>query len=98
VVDTNTLQRFVRGEKERQKTDNGNIVHLSSKSIGVVARIMSALLGYGIVIASVFLLFLTDFSPGKKAGIVGVFVLFFLLVMSLVTDVTPHDLFMVLLG
>lgn len=88
----------MRGEKERQKTENENIVHLSSKSIGVVARILSALLGYGIVIASVFLLFLTDFSPSKKASIVGVFVLLFLLVMSLVTDVTPHDLFMVLLG
>lgn len=95
---TSLFHCLVRGEKERQKTENENIVHLSSKSIGVVARILSALLGYGIVIASVFLLFLTDFSPSKKASIVGVFVLLFLLVMSLVTDVTPHDLFMVLLG
>lgn len=88
----------MRGEKERQKTENENIVHLSSKGIAVVARVLSAVIGYGIVIASVFLLFLTEFSPGKKAAIVGVFVLLFLLVMSLVTDVTPHDLFMVLLG
>lgn len=88
----------MRGEKERQKSQDANVVHLSSKSIGILARLLSAVLGYTIVIASVFLLFLTDFSPGKKAGVVGVFVLLFLIGMSLVTDVTPHDLFMVLLG
>ncbi|KAE8441483.1 hypothetical protein EG329_004907 [Mollisiaceae sp. DMI_Dod_QoI] len=94
----NVFQKFVIGEKERQKTDNASIVHLSSTNIGVLARLLSALLGYGVLITSVFLLFLTDFSQGKKAGVVGVFVLLFLIVMSMVTDVTPHDLFMVLLG
>lgn len=91
-------QWFVRGERERQKTDNDKIIHLSSRNIEVMAKLFLTLLGYGVLITSVFLLFLADFSQGKKACIVAVFVLLFLVVMSMVTDVTPHESFMVLLG
>jgi hypothetical protein len=41
----------------------------------------------------VFILFLTNLSREKMAVIVGSFVLMFMVSISVLVDVTPHDLF-----
>lgn len=57
-------------------------------------RILVAILAVGIMLIPVFVLFLDEsLSRGKMACVVGSFVAFFMVTISAVVDISPHDMF-----
>ena len=57
-------------------------------------RIFVAILAVGIMLIPVFVLFLDEYlSRWKMACVVGGFVAVFMVTISAVVDITPHDLF-----
>jgi len=55
-------------------------------------------LGTGALFTPIFLLYLGNLSRGKMSCVVGIFVLVFLVIMSVVVDITAHDIFIVIIG
>ena len=86
-------QRLFNGKTERSRTANRNIHHYSNSGLDVAAKIIASSVAVGILLIPVFILYLFDLSRGKMAAVVGSFVLAFMITMSVLVDVTPHDLF-----
>jgi uncharacterized membrane protein YkgB len=87
------IQGFINGKAERNRTSNQYVHHYSDSRLEVLANIAASVVAIGILLMPVFILFLTDLSRGKMAAIVGSFVLVFMITMSVLVDITPHDLF-----
>lgn len=87
------IQCLLNGKTERSRTNNPQIHHYSSDSLDVLEKIVASSVAVGILLIPVFILFLFELSRAKMAAIVGSFVLVFMVTMSVLVDVTPHDLF-----
>ena len=74
------------------------MTHLSAARIRVFEIAIAALLGITAMLPPVFSLFLGDLRPGMMVGMVGCFVLVNLAVMCTVVDVTPHDVFLIIIA
>jgi uncharacterized membrane protein YkgB len=59
----------------------------------MLVKIVASSIAIGILLIPVFILFLVDLSRAKMAVIVGGFVVVFMVTMSALVDVSPHDLF-----
>jgi uncharacterized membrane protein YkgB len=78
---------------ERSRTSNPYIHHYSTSRLGILAKLVASAVAFGILLMPVFILFLTNLSREKMAVIVGSFVFMFMVSISVLVDVTPHDLF-----
>ncbi|KAH7308776.1 hypothetical protein BKA65DRAFT_173734 [Rhexocercosporidium sp. MPI-PUGE-AT-0058] len=93
------LHRLFVGKDEKTKSSTAsNVVHLSTFRLGLAPKIAAVCLGTGALFTPIFLLYLADLSRGKMSCIVGIFVLVFLVIMSVIVDITPHDIFIVIVG
>jgi hypothetical protein len=89
----NRIQHLLKGKTGRSRTNNPQVHHYSSSGLDIFAKIVASSVAVGILLIPVFILFLFDLSRAKMAAIVGSFVLVFMVTMSVLVDVTPHDLF-----
>jgi uncharacterized membrane protein YkgB len=87
------IQAFLNGETERSRTSNPYVYHYSPSRLAVLAKIFASTVAVGILLVPVFILFLVDLSRANMSIVVGGFVLVFMVTMSVLVDVTPHDLF-----
>jgi len=87
------LHHLLNGKTGRSRTNNPQVHHYSSSGLDIFAKIVASSVAVGILLVPVFILFLFDLSRAKMAAIVGSFVLVFMVTMSVLVDVTPHDLF-----
>ncbi len=61
----------------------------------MLAKIIVASLAMGTLFIPVFIMFLSDLSKAKMACVLAVFVSIFMVMMSVLVDLTPHDFFIV---
>jgi len=87
------MQDFIKGENERKRTRNPLVHHFSSSRLAILTKIVASSLAVCVLLVPVLVLFLVELSREKMAGIVGGSVLVFMVTMSVLVDVTPHDLF-----
>ncbi|PMD33263.1 hypothetical protein L207DRAFT_518088 [Hyaloscypha variabilis F] len=87
------IQRLLKSNTEGSRTSDTTIHHYSTSGLDVAARIIASSIGAGILLIPVFILFLFDMSRAKMFAVVGSFVLAFMISMSVLVEVTPHDLF-----
>lgn len=87
------LHGWVKGGRERSRTSNPYVHHYSSSRLGIVAKVVASAVAFGVLLIPVFILYLTNLSREKMAVIVGSFVLMFMVSISVLADVTAHDLF-----
>ncbi|KAH7409613.1 hypothetical protein BKA64DRAFT_403189 [Cadophora sp. MPI-SDFR-AT-0126] len=93
------LHTLFVGKDEKSKTSKeSNVIHLSTFRLGLAPKIAAVCLGTGALFTPIFLLYLGDFSRGTMSCVVGIFVLVFLVIMSVIVDITPHDIFIVIIG
>jgi hypothetical protein len=87
------IQHLLTGKTARSRTNNPQVHHYSISGLDILAKIVASSVAVGILLVPIFILFLFDLSRAKMAVIVGCFVLVFMVTMSVLVDVTPHDLF-----
>ncbi|KAG4439049.1 hypothetical protein IFR05_005477 [Cadophora sp. M221] len=93
------LHNLFIGKDEQAKSSTGsNVTHLSTFRLGLAPKIAAVCLGTSALFTPIFLLYLGGLSRGKMSCIVGIFVLVFLVIMSVIVDITPHDIFIVIVG
>jgi hypothetical protein len=83
---------------EDHDAEGSHVVHVSDTRIHVFEVVIAAILGITAMLPPVFSLFLGGLSPGTMAGIVGCFVLVHLAVMCTVVEVTPHEVYMIIIA
>lgn len=85
------------GQEEKGEADT-KVVHLSSFRFGIVSKISAAFLAVGLILAPVLILFLANLGRVRMAGVVGAFVLVFLVGVFLVVDLTTHEIFIIVVA
>jgi uncharacterized membrane protein SpoIIM required for sporulation len=91
-------QRLFGARIEADVAKESRVVHLSTGRIHAFEIVIAALLGITAMLPPVFSLFLGGLSPGVMVGFVGCFVLVHLTVMCAVVNVTPHDVFLIIIA
>ncbi|KAE8441488.1 hypothetical protein EG329_004912 [Mollisiaceae sp. DMI_Dod_QoI] len=89
------LHNFLKNSPEGRKSTNELIHGFSRKRLAMLAKIIVASLAMGTLFIPVFIMFLSDLSKAKMACVLAVFVSIFMVMMSVLVDLTPHDFFIV---
>ncbi|PVH80178.1 hypothetical protein DL98DRAFT_654972 [Cadophora sp. DSE1049] len=89
---------FISNDERMRTSKESNVIHLSTFRLGLAPKITAVCLGTGALFTPIFLLYLGDLSRGEMSCVVGIFVLVFLVIMSVIVDITPHDIFIVIVG
>jgi hypothetical protein len=92
------FQDWLSGQEEKGKTEDHRVVHLSSFRFEILSKISAAILAVGFILTPVFILFLANLGRVKMAGVVGAFVLVFLVGVLLVVDLTTHEIFIIIVA
>jgi ABC-type multidrug transport system fused ATPase/permease subunit len=91
---TDTLtKRFIKVKGEQSRTSNPRVHVFSATQLDILARIVASFLAVGVLLIPVLILYLGDLSRPSMAAVVACFVLVFMVALSIVVNVTPHDLF-----
>ncbi|KAH6710665.1 hypothetical protein BKA61DRAFT_100345 [Leptodontidium sp. MPI-SDFR-AT-0119] len=93
------LHTLFIGKDEQSKSSKGSkVIHLSTFRLSLAPKIAAVCLGTSALFTPIFLLYLGNLSRGEMSCVVGIFVLVFLVTMSVIVDITPHDIFIVIVG
>ncbi|KAL5317197.1 hypothetical protein ACEPPN_014292 [Leptodophora sp. 'Broadleaf-Isolate-01'] len=93
------LHTLFIGKDEQSKSSKGSkVIHLSTFRLSLAPKIAAVCLGTSALFTPIFLLYLGNLSRGEMSCVVGIFVLVFLVIMSVIVDITPHDIFIVIVG
>jgi hypothetical protein len=85
-------------QEEKGNAEDAKVVHLSSLRFGILSKISAAFLAVGLILAPVLILFLANLGRVRMAGVVGAFVLVFLVGVFLVVDLTTHEIFIIVVA
>jgi hypothetical protein len=86
------LQKFLRTETERKKTDDKHVDIYSPLRLSILAKTIAVLFGVGSLLIPVFLLFLVHMSREWMATVALGFVLVFSVMMSAMTGARLQDM------
>jgi hypothetical protein len=92
------FQRLMGAQEEKGNAEDAKVVHLSSLRFGILSKISAAFLAVGLILAPVLILFLANLGRVRMAGVVGAFVLVFLVGVFLVVDLTTHEIFIIVVA
>ena len=87
------MQRKLKTEEERRKTDIPGIHHWSNKGIVLLGQGIVVAVSFAILLIPILLLFLLPLSNGMMAGIVVVFTLLFPVVLSILAQPRIETIF-----
>lgn len=90
------LHNFLKNSPEGRKSVDKLVYGFSKERLAILAKVIVACLAMCTLFIPLFVMFLVDLSRGKMACVLAVFVLVFMVMMSVLVDLTPHDFFVVI--
>jgi len=89
------LHAWLKGDEGRSKNKDPLVHYFSETRLAILTNAGIAIMVVGVLLVPVFVLFLADgMTRGGKACVVGVFVSFCMVTVSVAIDLTPENLFM----